>query len=57
MLPLAQEGIKEGKQSTYTLREETEEQKLFEVNDSIRRLLQGMEENAQALEKKDENEA
>jgi hypothetical protein len=57
MLPLAKEGIKEGKQSTYTLREETEEQRLFEVNDSIRRLLQGMEEREHALEaKKEKNE-
>ena len=36
-------GIYENDQSTYKMREQTEENKLFEINDSIRVLLEGLE--------------
>jgi len=36
-------GIYENDQSTYKVREQTEEDKLFEINDSIRVLLEGLE--------------
>ena len=36
-------GIYENEQSTYKMREQTEEDKLFEINDSIRVLLEGLE--------------
>ena len=36
-------GIYENDQSIYKLREQTEEDKLFEINDSIRVLLEGLE--------------
>ena len=37
------EGIYEEDQSIYSLREQTEEDKLFEINDSVRTLLKGLE--------------
>jgi len=38
------------------LREKTEEERLFEINDSIRNLLEGLKTNEQKLmESKDEN--
>jgi len=36
-------GIYESEQSIYKLREQTEEDKLFEINESIRNLLEGLE--------------
>lgn len=51
-------GIYEEEQSTYTLRETSEEIKLFEVNDSVRTLLQGLDiKEGILMEKKDEDKA
>ena len=36
-------GIYENDQSTYKMREQTEEDKLFEMNDTIRVLLEGLQ--------------
>ena len=47
-------GIYEGEQSTYKMREKTEEDKLFEVNESVRSLLEGLE-SRNDLEQKNEN--
>jgi hypothetical protein len=55
-------GIYERDQSIYSLKEKTEEDKLFEVNESVRRLLEGLElKNSTSsdtlLEQKNENKA
>jgi len=51
-------GIYEEEQSTYTLKEASEEIKLFEVSESIRTLLQGLDTKESLLmEQKDENKA
>jgi len=51
-------GIYEGEPSIYKLREQTEEDRLFEVNESIRSLLEGLEaKNNTMLEQKNENKA
>ncbi len=51
-------GIYEQEDPTYKLRESSEEDKLFEVNESIRTLLQGLETKESILmEQKDENKA
>jgi len=51
-------GIYEEEQSTYTLRETSEEIKLFEVNESVRTLLQGLDiKEGILMEKKDEDKA
>jgi len=50
-------GIYEDQEATYTLREMAEEDRLFEINDSIRNLLQGLETNQNLLtENKDEEQ-
>jgi hypothetical protein len=49
------EGIYEDEQSIYTLREEKEEEKLFQLNDSIRRLLEGLESAQAIVESPNEN--
>jgi hypothetical protein len=52
------EGIYEEEQSIYNLRESAEEDKLFEINNSVRNLLQDLEKNQNLLtEKKDEEQA
>ena len=48
-------GIYEREESIYNLREQTEEDKLFEINASIRTLLEGLEKKTS--EQKNENEA
>jgi hypothetical protein len=49
-------GIYEGEQSIYKTREQTEEDRLFEVNKSVRSLLEGLEaKNNSMLEQKNEN--
>jgi hypothetical protein len=51
-------GIYEEDRSTYMLKETSEEDKLFEVNESIRTLLQGLEiKEGILMEQKDENKA
>ena len=51
-------GIYEQEDPTYKLRESSEEDKLFEVNESIRTLLQGLEiKEGILMEQKDENKA
>jgi hypothetical protein len=50
------EGIYEEEQSIYTLREEKEEAKLFQLNNSIRRLLEGLESTQTQPEPKNENQ-
>ena len=54
-IPSIAKGIYEEEQSIYTLREKSEEDKLFEINDSIRNLLLGMENKNRSTEHKDEN--
>jgi len=50
-------GIYEDQEATYTLREMAEEDRLFEINDSIRNLLHGLETNQNLLtENKDEEQ-
>lgn len=49
------EGIYEEEQSTYKVRELTEEDKLFQLNDSIRKLLEGLESTQTQPEPKNEN--
>jgi len=50
------EGIYEEEQSIYTLREQKEEDKLFQMNENIRSLLQQLEENGKdTTENPDEN--
>ena len=56
-IPSIAKGIYEEEQSIYTLREKTEEDKLFEVNDSVRNLLQSMENKDILTEQKDEDKA
>ena len=56
-IPSLSKGIYEEQDSIYTLRERSEEEKLFEVNDSVRNLLQSMEEKTLLTEQKDENKA
>ena len=48
-------GIYEEDQSTYSLREQTEEKKLFTVNESVRNLLNELETKDIITEQKDEN--
>ena len=43
------EGIYENNQSTYKVREKLEEEKLFDVNDSIRNLIEGLEKKQTIL--------
>jgi len=50
-------GIYEEDQSIYKLREETEEDKLFETSESVRMLLEGLESKENILEQKNENKA
>ena len=54
-IPSIAKGIYEEEQSIYTLREKSEEDKLFEINDSIRNLLLGMENKNRLTEHKDED--
>ena len=53
-IPSISKGIYEEKESIYNLREQTEEIKLFEVNDSVRQLLTELENN-NSTEQKDED--
>jgi hypothetical protein len=49
-------GIYEEEQSIYSLREQTEEDKLFQLNDSIRNLLESLENSKKVTtEQQDEN--
>jgi hypothetical protein len=51
-------GIMGEEQSIYNLREETEENRLFEINESVRTLLENLEEKEKdSLEKKNESKA
>jgi len=50
-------GIYEEDQSTYSLREKTEENKIFEVSESIRTLLESMEKKETLTEQKNETKA
>ena len=48
-------GIYEQDESIYKLREKTEENKLFEMNNSIRRLIKGLEEKELLMEQQNED--
>ena len=48
-------GIYEQEESIYKLREKTEEDKLFEMNNSVRLLLEGLEEKELLMEQQDED--
>ena len=51
-------GIYEQDESIYNLREQTEENKLFKINESVRNLLKSLEDNKKTTtEQKDENKA
>ena len=50
-------GIYEQEDSIYMKREKSEEQKLFEINDSIRGLLQTLEDSQLLTEQDNENKA
>jgi len=51
-------GIYEQDESIYNLRESDEENKLFEINESVRNLLQDLNKNQTLItEKKDEEQA
>ena len=55
MLPLSK-GIYEQDESIYNLKESKEEQKLFEVNDSLHNLLKDLENSKKTItEQNDEN--
>jgi len=56
--PPGARGIYEEEESIYSLREKTEEDKLFKINTSIRTLLEGLEKKDNLVtEQKDENKA
>tara|TARA_R100001015_G_C4630262_1_gene191765 strand:+ start:54 stop:2060 length:2007 start_codon:yes stop_codon:yes gene_type:complete len=55
-VPSIAKGIYEEKESTYTLKESIEEQKLFEVNDSLNHLINSLEDKQKLItEQNDEN--
>jgi len=54
-IPSISKGIYEEDQSIYMMRERTEEAKLFEINDTIRLLLEGLEEKETVTEQKNED--
>jgi hypothetical protein len=55
-LPSIAKGIYEEKESTYTLKESKEEQKIFEVNDSLNHLISSLEDKQKLItEQNDEN--
>lgn len=55
-VPSIAKGIYEEKQSTYNLKESIEEQKIFEVNDSLNHLISSLEEKQKLItEQNDEN--
>ena len=57
-IPSAGSGIYEQEQSIYNLREQTEEDKLFNVNNSVRVLIKELEnKNLLTEQKKDEDKA
>ena len=56
-IPPIAKGIYEEQESNYTLREQTEENKLFQINDSIRSLLKGLEAKNLLTEQKNEDKA
>ena len=56
-IPPIAKGIYEKQESNYTLREQTEENKLFQINDSIRSLLKGLETKNLLTEQKNEDKA
>ena len=45
----------EQEESIYKLKEKSEEDKLFELNSSIRSLIEGLEEKETLMEQQDEN--
>ncbi len=54
-VPRIAKGIYEQNESIYTLKERSEEEKLFAVNDSVRSLLQSMENKNLLTEQQDED--
>ena len=57
-IPSIGNGIYEEEQSIYNLREQTEEDKLFQINESVRHLIEDLEnKNISTEQKKDENKA
>ena len=55
-VPSIAKGIYEEKESTYNLKESIEEQKIFEVNDSLNHLISSLEEKQKLItEQNDEN--
>ena len=57
-IPTIAKGFVEQKESIYTLADRQEEDKLFEINDSVRNLLKDMKNKEKLLmEQKDEDKA
>ena len=56
-IPSIAKGIYEQEPSIYNLREQSEEDKLFVVNESIRDLLEGLKDKNKSMEKKNEEKA
>jgi hypothetical protein len=56
-IPSVGNGIYEQEQSIYSLREQSEEESLFQINESIRNLIEGLESKKLLTEQKDENKA
>jgi hypothetical protein len=55
-VPSIAKGIYEHDESTYTLKESMEEQKIFEVNDSLNHLISSLEDKQKLItEQNDEN--
>ena len=50
-------GIYEQEEPIYSLRDKTEEKKIFQINESVRILISNLEENNKHTEKEDENKA
>ena len=58
-IPSISKGIYEQEHSIYNLKESDEEQKIFQVNDSIRQLIDNLDNKSEQiiLEQQDENKA
>ena len=56
-IPNIAKGIYEQQEPIYSLKESSEEQKLFEINESIRDIIEGLENHSTKMEQKDEEKA
>ena len=56
-IPSIAKGIYEDQQPTYILREHAEEAKLLELNESVKKLIEGLENKTKPTEQDNENKA